>query len=261
MRLATLNIGGPSVSRAERLIEYLPDLRSDVLVLTETRPNDGTRVLLNTLERSGWCVTATPIEDRGERGVALVQRNPRIATDELVTHMGLAHRLAVTTVAAAVPIAVLGAYVPSRDASQAKIARKRSFLEQMVRTLRSCVERPLVLLGDFNIVSRQHLPQYSAFRSWEYAVFDDLERMGLVDAYRWLHPREQVHSWIGRRGAGYRYDYAFVSQPLAGAVATCEYVHEARLMGLTDHAAVVLTMDDAAVGRVPHVGAPRMALA
>jgi exodeoxyribonuclease III len=52
-----------------------------------------------------------------------------------------------------------------------------------------------------------------------------------------------VHSWIGRKGAGYRYDYAFVSAGLVPYLVDCEYVHEPRELGLSDHAAVVLTLD------------------
>ena len=101
----------------------------------------------------------------------------------------------------------------------------------------------LVFLGDLNIVSRQHLPRFTTFRCWEYEALESLERYGLVDAYALLHPGDQVHSWIGRKGAGYRYDYAFVSASLIPYLADCEYIHEPRELGLSDHAAVVLTLD------------------
>jgi exodeoxyribonuclease-3 len=110
----------------------------------------------------------------------------------------------------------------------------------------------VVLLGDLNVVSRSHSPRYSAFRSWEYEAFDELKLTGFVDAHTSLYPDVQVHSWIGRKGAGYRYDYAFVSAALSGDVIGSEYLHEPRLHGLTDHAAVALTLADrlAPVGRI-----------
>jgi exodeoxyribonuclease-3 len=140
-------------------------------------------------------------------------------------------------------VTVVGAYVPSRDASPAKIARKQHFLSQMTTLARRWAHERLVFLGDLNIVSRQHVPRFTTFRRWEYDALEALERHGLVDAHTFLHPDEQVHSWIGRKGAGYRYDYAFVSTGLVPFLVDCEYVHEPRELGLSDHAAVVLTLD------------------
>ena len=87
------------------------------------------------------------------------------------------------------------------------------------------------------------MPRFTTFRCWEYDALEALEQDGLVDAYALLYPGKQVHSWIGRKGAGYRYDYAFVSAGLVPYLVDCEYVHEPRELGLSDHAAVVLTLD------------------
>jgi exodeoxyribonuclease III len=153
------------------------------------------------------------------------------------------HRLVASEVWPSQAITVVGAYVPSRDASPMKIARKQRFLSQMTALARLWTHERLVFLGDLNIVGREHVPRFSAFRSWEYDALEALERHGLVDTYALLYPHEQVHSWIGRKGAGYRYDYAFVSAVLVPYIVDCEYLHEPREMGISDHAAVVLTMD------------------
>ena len=54
------------------------------------------------------------------------------------------------------------------------------------------------------------------FRSWEYDVLDSFAALGLADVFAELHPGVQAHSWIGRTGNGYRYDYVFVSRALMG---------------------------------------------
>lgn len=243
MRFVTLNISGPSAARADRLIEFLPSLEADVLVLTETRQNRGTAQLLGSYRESGYAVVAAQWMDASERGVAVIQRAGRpvpLACD-LTTEAR--HRLVASEVCASESVTVVGAYVPSRDASPAKIARKQRFLSQMTALTRRWTHERLVFLGDLNIVSRQHVPRFTAFRCWEYDALEALERDGLVDAYALLHPGKQVHSWIGRKGAGYRYDYAFVSAGLVPYLVDCEYVHEPRELGLSDHAAVVLTLD------------------
>ena len=117
------------------------------------------------------------------------------------------------------------------------------FLEQLLEAVKaSAGAGRVVLIGDLNIVGRDHEPRYSMFRSWEYDALDQLAALGLVDAFTELHPGVQAHSWIGRTGNGYRYDYAFVSHDLMGSVRRCDYLHEPRERGLSDHAALLLTL-------------------
>lgn len=243
MRFVTLNVGGPSAARADRLLEFLPSLEADVLVLTETRQNQGTAQLLSSYRDLGYAVVAAQSMDASERGVAVIQRAGRPVPLARELTAEVRHRLVASELCADQTITVVGAYVPSRDASPAKIARKQRFLSQMTALAGRWAHERLVFLGDLNIVSRQHVPRFTTFRCWEYDALEALEHHGLVDAYSLLHPHEQPHSWIGRKGAGYRYDYAFVSAGLVPHLVDCEYVHEPRELGLSDHAAVVLTLD------------------
>lgn len=243
LRMLTLNISGPSVERAERLLDYLIEMDCDVMVLTETRANVGTEMLIRSFTDAGYLIDATVPEIPGERGAAIVRRMPGRANIP-TPGVDLAHRLSVCELVGRKGPTLLGAYVPSRDASPMKLARKRTFLTQMGECLERLAEREnVVLLGDLNVIERDHLPRYPSFRSWEYEVFDKMTAFGLRDVYSELHPGVQAHSWIGRKGAGYRYDYAFVSAPLLDSVRSCEYLHQPRSLGISDHAALLMTMD------------------
>ena len=246
LRLCTLNISGPSVQRAERLTEYLLGLEADVLVLTETRDNKGTELLIANLAAAGYDGAQRwrrpPSRERGVIVLSRVRSSgfwPRRCVD-------LRHRLVygVIRLGEQCPVRTVAAYVPSRDASQPKIERKRKFLAQMLEALEGAARdhHPVVLIGDLNIVSRDHEPRYAAFRSWEYEVFGRLAEVGLVDVFAELHPGVQAHSWIGRTGNGYRYDYAFVSKELIDYVIACEYLNEPRERGLSDHAGLLLSL-------------------
>ena len=244
--ILTLNISGPSVGRAERLTEYLVSIDADVLVLTETRDNKGTELLISNLAAAGydgaqsWC---RPPDS--ERGVAVLSR---VWTSGFRPHnaVDLHHRAAygILRIGEQCPVRVFAVYVPSRDASQAKIQRKLTFLEQLIERLKVATDNhhPVLLIGDLNIVSREHQPHYSAFRSWEYEVFDRLAGLGLVDVFAELHPGVQAHSWIGRTGNGYRYDYVFASGLVAEGASRCEYLHDPRKMRLSDHAALLVEL-------------------
>lgn len=188
-------------------------------------------------ERYGSLAPGPPTA--GERGVAVLGRVP-LAAVEPPPSVDLPHRL---VGAEAAGTRLLAVYVPSRDASQAKIERKHRFLEQLLEAVKNSARSgPVVLIGDLNIVSRDHEPRYSAFRKWEYGALDRLAALGLVDVFAELHPGVQAHSWIGRTGNGYRYDYAFASHDLMGSIRRCEYLHEPRERGLSDHAALLLTL-------------------
>lgn len=240
-RFVTLNVCGPAVDRAERLVSYLFGLHANALVLTETRNNEGTNLLLRRLSEAGYSVNWLP-PARHERGVAVLERDG--LSDWLVAAgVDLPHRLIVGGLRNQVPVTLVAAYVPSRDASEGKICRKKTFLRQMAGVLRTAAGGGMVVfMGDLNIIGHDHVPRYAAFRSWEYDALDEITSMGFVDVYAELNPGAQVHSWVSRRGAGYRYDYAYVSRDLLGSVHACRYVQEPRLAGLTDHAAVVLDL-------------------
>jgi exodeoxyribonuclease-3 len=98
---------------------------------------------------------------------------------------------------------------------------------------------PAVLAGDLNVLEPDHEPHYRFFAPFEYDFYRGLSTThGFVDVFRHVHPAAMEHSWVGRTGDGYRYDHAFCSRSLIGAVASCGYLHEPRNDGLSDHSAL-----------------------
>jgi exodeoxyribonuclease-3 len=257
LRLFTLNVSGPSIERASRILEYLSRLDPDVIVLTETRGAPGTRLLLEAFRSSGYTVIAPSDQLIGERGVAIIHRVRSVVVTHDVHTPDLAYRLLITQLGDQAPMALVGAYVPSRDASAEKIERKRSFLNQMVDLLRTLsAHEDIVLMGDFNIVDRSHVPRYSSFRSWEYEALAAIRECGLVEAFSELYPDSTAYSWYGRTGDGYRYDYGFVSRSLVGRLHDCEYVDMPRTLGISDHSGLLMTIEPCGTG-VLRVATPR----
>jgi hypothetical protein len=100
----------------------------------------------------------------------------------------------------------------------------------------------LLLGGDYNVIGRTHRPLHPGFLPFEFGLLEGLRERGLVGAYEHVAQGEQAHSWIGRTGDGYRYDYLHVGLGLAGLIGTSSYLHETRQLSLTDHAAMTLTL-------------------
>lgn len=117
-------------------------------------------------------------------------------------------------------------------------------------------EAPSLLCGDLNTPRREHpdgrtwtfaRDRYGRLRAdrgerWdraELALIRGLEPYGFRDAFRALHGYENREpSWEWQQyGGGYRLDHLIVSA--AVAVDACEYVHDWRRAGLSDHSALI----------------------
>jgi exodeoxyribonuclease III len=210
-----------------------------VIILSETSAGAGTVLLHEGLEERGYTVIATPPNE--DRGVLLASRQAvrgRMCASLEVT---LPWRVAAVRLATAPSITVLGIYVPSRDRSSAKIARKerfiRSFLESLAR-LPPRTRRHLVIAGDYNVVSRRHVPPRRGFFQYEYEMHETLEDLGFVSSHELIKNRSHPHTWIGRTGDGYLYDYVHLGEALHDRLELCRYVEATRARGLSDHLAV-----------------------
>jgi exodeoxyribonuclease III len=245
LSVLTVNIGAASPERARLLLEWLARRPEEVLVITETSAGPGTAWLLERFRRAGFTVIKTPDAD-GERGSALVSRVrvARVLTAEF-TAVSVPCRVSAAVLDTEPAIPVIGVYVPSRDRSAGKTERKQRFIRTLIEAydkLPTDLQQHLVLGGDYNVIAKTHRPLHPGFLPFEFGLLDGLRERGLTDAYEHLVPGEQAYSWIGRTGDGYRYDYLHVGPRLTGLIGACSYLHETRQLGLTDHAAMTLTL-------------------
>lgn len=248
----TFNLNNPGRDRAERQLAYLADRPEHVLVLTETADSAGCSLLEERFTAAGWSVVFPRPVQRGERGVMIVSR---LETRPLPTGVEyLPHRaVGVTVDCEEGPVDVIGLYVPSRDATEAKTERKRNFLQECRHKLLDGEGAHRVVMGDLNVLEPGHVPRYRFFSPFEYEFYNWFESALYVDAFRALHPDVLDYSWVGRTGDGYRYDHAHVSGQLADRLRGCSYVHEPRTMEgrLTDHSALSLRLALVPAGLLP----------
>lgn len=241
LRVLSLNIGAAAPERAEAILGWLRRRSKDVLVLTETSRGDGTALLLDGLRARGYrtfCTVQTP-----DRGVAVATRVPVHQTLDQHVSVTLPWRAAGVVLDTRPRVALIGVYVPSRDRTPVKVARKEAFLASLLDSLRGltpAVRGRLLLAGDYNTVARGHTPRLPGFFPYEYAFHEQLESLGLTSAHELASARRQPHSWIGRTGNSYLYDYVHVGEKLASSVARCRYLHDPRERRLSDHAAVTV---------------------
>jgi exodeoxyribonuclease-3 len=243
LRALTLNIGAAAAPRAGAILAWLARRSEDVIVLSETSAGEGTGLLLDGLRARGYTTFFT--SGARDRGVALATRIPVHEVLDGDLSLTLPWRAAGVVLDTCPRVALIGVYVPSRDRSDVKVARKREFIAsllQSVRGLPPALRCRLLLLGDYNTVSRRHSPRLPGFFPYEYAFHEQLEGLGLSSAHELGPATSQPHSWIGRTGNGYLYDYVHVGEALHGALERCAYLHGPRERSLTDHAAVAVRL-------------------
>ncbi|MGX7826893.1 endonuclease/exonuclease/phosphatase family protein [Actinokineospora sp. 24-640] len=248
LSLITVNVGAPSLDRAQRQLRWLAERPEDVLVLTETKGTPGSRLLTDAFLASGYSVTF-PDHEPGELGVMIVSKL-RTRVDPIGTALDYLPARAAGVIVDTTdgPIRVIGAYVPSRDASLAKTERKKTWINGFHTALDATRgDTPVLLLGDLNVLEPNHQPAHrSQFAPFEYDFYTDLTRRhGLVDLFRHLHPDRVEHSWARRADLGYRYDHAHGTATLTPWLTACHYIHTTRENTpqgdrLTDHSGLAI---------------------
>jgi len=250
LSLITVNVGAPSLDRAQRQLRWLAGRPEQVLVLTETKATAGSQYLAEAFTAAGYAVTF-PAHAPGELGVMIVSKLAA-TPDPLGAAMDYLPARAAGVVVDTTdgPLRVIGAYAPSRDATLEKTERKKTWIQRFYHALDTTAsEVPLLLLGDLNVLEPTHQPAHRGqFAPFEYAFYTDLtDRHGLVDLFRHQHPDRVEHSWARRPELGYRYDHAHGSRALAERLTSCQYVHETRQASpdgsrLTDHSGLAVRL-------------------
>jgi exonuclease III len=246
VRLMVFNSQHAAPGRARRQAAWIAAQdNADLVVVTEVGAGPGGQVLMEALGENGYspvraCKPATPDYRAilASRGPALISIASGIG---VLAHRGPAAALNV----GGQTVGLLGLYVPSRGPQQRRNENKRAFQDAVATALPRFLAQfcgLVIVAGDLNVVEPGHRPHLPVFGAWEYAFYESFLEAGMTDAYRARHPDACEHSWFGRSGNGYRIDHIFVTRQNAAQVRSCGYLQAPRQLGLTDHAAMTLTL-------------------
>jgi exonuclease III len=132
---------------------------------------------------------------------------------------------------------VLGCYFPQSMA-------KSPFFDRCAETAQRQSSQPFLMIGDFN-TGRNDLDVEGDGTPFDCAdQFKHLsERVGLTDLWRFRHGDRREWSWRSAKN-GFRIDHAFANRAFLDRYPNyqCQFNHEPRLTGLTDHSAIVLDL-------------------
>ena len=251
MKFATWNVNSVR-ARHDRLLAFLERHQPDVVCLQETKVVDDV-FPADAFREAGYRVTV--VGQKTYNGVAMLSRQ---AVDQVLRGFGdggddSEARLLAATVG---DIRFVCVYVPNgRAVGSESYAYKLDWMARLRRFLAvdSSPDRPLALLGDFNVAPADidvHDPD--AWRGEilcsdeERQAFADLASWGLTDSFRALYPDEQTFTWWDYRQLGFpknrglRIDHILLTQPLMGRLVDVVVDRDERKgKGPSDHAPVL----------------------
>jgi exodeoxyribonuclease III len=258
LRLLSWNVAG-RVARLAEQTAAVAETGVDVVCLQEVTPTT-VPAWRTALRASGLADVRSSLDDwipgelppEGRRLVVLTASRWPLA-DLSVAHPPWAERLLSVRVESGVPFELHNLHSPiSQKPDAVKLRTHRALHAALARPR----ELPQLIAGDLN-TPRRELPDGETWsfardargrlradrgEPWEraeLALLRGLEDHGIRDVFRDLHGYErQESSWVyPRRRGGYRLDHLIASrefEPLS-----CEYLHDLRDAGLSDHAPLI----------------------
>jgi exonuclease III len=233
-RILSLNLRHGGGSRANLLIDWIASKAPFVAVLTEWRENASGRLIKDGLTRAGLSSVSAP---RGPKiNTALLASRDLTRCEIFTPTNSPVGDLALMTIDG---INILGCYFPQRKA-------KGPFFKRCMDAAAEASHSPLLAIGDFN-TGRNDLDIEGTGTRFDCAdQFIALhEQAGLIDLWRFRHGERREWTWRSPKN-GFRIDHAFGNQAFINRFPTyrCEIDHEPRLLGLTDHSAIVIDLDN-----------------
>jgi exodeoxyribonuclease III len=270
VRIATWNVNSVK-QRLPRLLPWLDERRPDVVCLQETKlADDAFLDLLGTeLEARDYAVAL-----HGEaawNGVAILSRS---GLDDVVAGVagapGFPHPEARAVSATCGGIRVVSVYVPNGRVPDSEHYQYKLAWLASLREMVAAGPEATIVCGDMNIaptdddvfdpdayIGQTHVTQP------ERAALQELQSLGLRDVVRDRWPNERVFTyWDYRAGMfhqdlGMRIDLVLASPPVADRVQAAWVDRKARKgKGPSDHAPVIIDLDEAPAGDIGPVVPP-----
>jgi exodeoxyribonuclease-3 len=270
VRIATWNVNSVK-QRMPRLLPWLDERRPDVVCLQETKlADDAFRELLHDeLEQRGYEIAV-----HGEatwNGVAILSR---VGLDDVVAGIeggpGFPHPEARAVSATCGGIRVVSVYVPNGRTPDSDHYRYKLEWLAALRDMVAARSEPLVVAGDMNIAPTdddvfdpEAYEGHTHVTPPERAALAELQSVGLHDLVREHWPDQRVFTyWDYRAGMfhqdlGMRIDLVLASAPVAERVKAAWVDRHARKgKGPSDHAPVIIDLDEAPDGDIGPVVPP-----
>ncbi len=227
LKFLSWNIQQGGGSRIRGILKFITQQNPQIIVLSEFRNNDSGIFLRKQLLDKKYNFQFVSLPESDTNSVLIASRLP--CQSRLFNHTGLEH--AHTVIAADFEAFHLyGVYLPHK-----KKHELFSLLQSEIET-----HSPALIMGDFN--TGKNFIDQKGDSFWFTKELKDLEKSGMVDAFRHVHGEVESYSWYSHQGNGYRYDHIYTSEDLLPVIRNCDYLHKGRENKLSDHSPMILEL-------------------
>jgi len=225
LKILSWNIQHGGGTRIKEILKFLQKSAAQIIVLSEFRNNRNGIFLRHKLLELGYSFQFVSLISSDTNSVLIASKlacNSRLFVDRkqdydhaIIGVEFLAFRL-------------YGVYLPHK--------KKHKLFDILQKELVG--EKPSILMGDFN-TGINHVDQ-KGDSFWYTTELKRLEKIGMQDAFRYLHGDVETYSWFSHQGNGYRYDHIYVYNDLLPLIKECDYLHEAREQKWSDHSPMAI---------------------
>ena len=228
IKILSWNIRQGGGSRLTKLMQAVQTIDAQIVVLSEFRNNaTGAKLRMMALQQ-GYRYQIVSAAPSANNSVFILSKFP--CDVELFSKSDpiYFHNIIKVEFDA---FSVYGMYLPHK---------KKHVLFDLIHERAKSDDKPMVFCGDFNCGINYLDQKGNSF--WYEDELKLLGELNCVDAFRALHGEAKVYSWFSHQGNGYRYDHTWVHKDLIPIVQSCEYLHQYREVGLSDHSPMILSL-------------------
>lgn len=254
MRVISINTNGIRAAARKGFFDWLPRQRADIVCIQETRAQ-ADQLGDSLYHPNRFHCSYFDALKKGYAGTAIYSRHEPL---QVIRGYGesefdnegryLEYRFA--------NLSVISLYAPSGSSGDHRQESKWRFLDSFQLHLQALrrKRREFIICGDWNIAHRnidlrnwRSNQKNSGFLPEERAWLTDLfDRVGFVDGFRVVDPREQQYTWWSNRGqswdknVGWRIDYQIVTPGLEERIRKARIYRDKRF---SDHAPLIMDYD------------------
>jgi exodeoxyribonuclease III len=230
VKITTWNVNGLRSALRSGLPRLVLESAPDILCLQEVKLSSGD-IVPDLVLGPRYHAYYNCADTKGYAGVAVFTRTkPDSWSDRLFTCSG-ADRDGRSLLLEYENFSLLNLYIPHGGRDKSRLDYKLRVFDELIAFLGTWTGQPLLMVGDFNVahheldLARPKQNQTNTmFTPAEREKLDELETLGFIDAYRFLHPSVIGYTWwpfasdARNRNVGWRIDYQFVHEDLVDRI-------------------------------------------
>ena len=236
MLILSWNIMQGGGRRMRDILATIEGHRADTVALSEvsaTRHGE----LRAGLEALGFAHVHAPALPQGQRGVLIASKSAFRKQPSRESH-GLPHHRWAEVRFAQKRFTLVCTYFPDTGPAI------RAFWPKAHEVCAKLSRDPVLLVGDLNSGQSALDAERGTLSSNPW--FTAMPLLGFTDLWRHRHRSRLEYSWYSKRGGadlnGFRIDHAFGTDALRRRVRRCEYSHDERTRGISDHSALLVSV-------------------